>query len=1151
MTKIHLNIDGKEVEGFAGQTILTVAKENGIEIPTLCYDPRLEIFGSCGICVVEAEGSPKLLRACATEIADNMVIHTETARVRESRKTNLELLLTEHSGDCRPPCALACPAQTDCQGYVGLIANGEYEEALKLIKDKIPLPAAIGRVCPHPCEAACRRRLVEESVSILHLKRYAADLDLGKVQPYLPACAPATGKRVTIIGGGPGGLSAAYYLRQQGHEVTVYEAMPRLGGMLYYGIPEYRLPKDVLEREIALIEQLGVTVRLNTKIGRDIPFETLRDQYDAVIIAIGAWQSTALRCSGEELPGVYGGIDFLRKYVANEPLTVGRQVAVVGGGNTAMDACRTAIRLGAEKVCNIYRRTKSEMPAEDSEIQEAEEEGVTFRYLVSPLALEPGDDGRLAQMRLQIMELGEPDSSGRRRPVPVEGKEEILAVDTVIAAIGQGVDPAQLGEVALTKWRTIEADSESFTTNLPGVFAIGDCVNDGASIAIEAIGDAKKAALAVDEYLRGRRVRLVAPYLVKRDDLTAADFENHKKEPRSHLRHLTPAERRDHFGEIVKGFDEEAAVREAARCLECGCLDYFECKLIKMSQDHAVEPTRWREQDPPHLEGADEHPFILRDSNKCVLCGLCVRFCEEVVGATALGFVERGIDTVVQPAFGQPLATSGCISCGQCVSVCPTGALQEKGVGRKAVPLSTTKVASTCPFCSIGCRVEHETVGKLLVKTVPATASTGVDRGLMCGVGRFGPNLVATGERLLTPLRKRDGILQPISWHDSYVQVAKQMESIRVRGGKTAVAIGQHFSYQDASSIQQLAAELDATLFSYQHRANALADAFGFDASPNSLAELANTEFILVVGQTPLENAVVNATLRQAGRRGARIISLDSEDRADRLACAFVNGGENTDFLRQMVKHLLKDNRPVLAGREALQDSLAAVKVSEEAQAVADAYGAAKQALVVFALAELSYEAAAEIANLALLSGHIGRPRRGIVMLRQGAGSQNLAALGLMAGPSAVADSQGLLVFGEDPPAADLAAVEFLAVADSHMTPTAARADLVLPMTALTEAGGSFFNFERRLQEASPLAGPAVPRPRDICRSISAVFARDGAAGDQLDPPTILAVIDPAPIPLPDDAAHLLIYPTAPLKQPSATTNHLMAKIQVILSQLK
>ena len=379
--KIRVNIDGYEIEAQEGATILQIARENGIEIPTLCHDARVEAYGACGLCVVEVEGSPKLARACATKAADGMVIHTQGERAKQARKVALELLLSDHEGDCKAPCSLNCPAGTDCQGYVGLIANGQYREAVKLIKEKVPLPASIGRICPHPCEQACRRKMVEDPIAIAHLKSFAADLDLRSWAPYQPECAPDTHRKISIVGGGPAGLTAAYFLRTMGHSVAIYDAMPKMGGMLRYGIPQYRLPKEVLDQEIAAIANLGVTMINNAKIGDGVTLDELREGSDAVLVAIGAWTSSSMRVPGESLNGVMGGIDFLRHVALNEPSGIGERVAVVGGGNTAMDACRTAVRMGAKEVYIIYRRTRDEMPADALEIAQAEEEGVAFKFL--------------------------------------------------------------------------------------------------------------------------------------------------------------------------------------------------------------------------------------------------------------------------------------------------------------------------------------------------------------------------------------------------------------------------------------------------------------------------------------------------------------------------------------------------------------------------------------------------------------------------------------------------------------------------------------------------------------------------------------------------------------------------------------------------
>ncbi|MBQ4603269.1 MAG: (2Fe-2S)-binding protein, partial [Clostridia bacterium] len=334
MEQIKITINGKEIIGNKGDTVLKIAAANGIEIPNLCYNGNLKIYGACGICVVEAEGIPKLLRACSAVATDGMVISTNSPRVKRARNIALELIMSDHEGDCAGPCHLNCPAHTDIQGYLKQIALGNDSEAVKIIKEKISIPASIGRVCPHPCETHCRRALVEEPLSIAFLKAFAADNDLASGNPYAPEIADATGKKVAIIGGGPAGLNAAYYLRLAGHEVTIYEAMPEMGGMLRYGIPEYRLPKAVLASEVELIAKTGVVMKNNVKIGKDISFEELKASNDAVLIAIGAWKGSGVGCKGEELEGVLSGIDFLREVNMGNIPDVGKAVAVVGGGNT-------------------------------------------------------------------------------------------------------------------------------------------------------------------------------------------------------------------------------------------------------------------------------------------------------------------------------------------------------------------------------------------------------------------------------------------------------------------------------------------------------------------------------------------------------------------------------------------------------------------------------------------------------------------------------------------------------------------------------------------------------------------------------------------------------------------------------------------------
>ena len=676
MATVNLTIDGVRVSVEEGATVLAAAAKAGIEIPNLCFRDGLKPYGACGVCVVEVENCPKLLRACATRAAEGMVVRTAGERALKARKLALDLIMGDHDGDCIGPCKLNCPAHTDCQKYVKEIAEGRFADAVSTIMEVFPLPAAIGRVCPHPCETACRRKHVEESISIAHLKYFAADKVRKDGTAHPISVAPATGKKVGIVGGGPAGLTAAFKLVQKGHDVTVVDQMPEMGGMLRYGIPEYRLPKAILKAETDAIAALGVKFANNFKIGRDETFGSFRSRFDAVIVANGAWKSSSMRVKGEDVKGVWGGIDFLRAAVDGGKPEIGERVAIVGGGNTAMDACRTAVRLGAKDVFVVYRRTRNEMPADDIEIVEAEEEGVKFKFLCAPDEILCAD-GRVSGMRLQVMELGEPDERGRRKPVPVEGKFEEIALDSVIAAIGQKNDPEGFADLPQTKRGTIAADPGNFATAIPGVFACGDTVNDGAGIAIGAIGQANEAALAVDAYLNGGEYRPEKPVLSERQ-VSEKDFADRARIGRVKMPHRSPEERRNDFKEVNLGLSEEEAMSEAKRCLECGCHDYADCRLIRYAN-------RLR-SDTKRLKG-DFHPgfvetklvCIERNQRKCIGCNLCVRVCEEKAGKGILGLVDRGFKTVIRPEFRNPEAIAGCRDCCMCVEACPTGALKYIG----------------------------------------------------------------------------------------------------------------------------------------------------------------------------------------------------------------------------------------------------------------------------------------------------------------------------------------------------------------------------------------------------------------------------------------------------------------------------------------
>ncbi len=477
-----------------------------------------------------------------------------------------------------PPCRDACPIHLNAQGYVQLISEGRFTEALALIRETLPFPGTIGRICIHPCETECKRKEVDQPVSICSLKRAAADLgeEDGEVEITVDE---EKGKKVAVIGAGPAGLLAAYDLRRKGYAVTVFDAFPKAGGTLLSGIPEYRLPRAILEKETDIVSKLGVEFRFDTTVGKDIPFDQLKKEYDAIFIAIGTHISARLKIDGEELKGVVHGIDFLRAINLGEEVTVGKKVAVVGGGNAAIDAARTLLRAGAEEVNIIYRRSRREMPANETEIEEAENEGIKLHLLSNPVRL-IGEGGKVTRMECIRMKLGEPDASGRRRPIPVEGSEFMMEVDMVIPAIGQSPNAEFLGEKAgLKRARngTLNVDHTTLETGIAGVFAGGDAVTGPAS-AVEALAAGRKAAISIDRYLSGEELRKDREdEWIKPKELTVTT-KGVEKKPRVKMPTLDVAGREGNFTEVDKGFSQEEAISEAKRCLSCaGCCECMSC----------------------------------------------------------------------------------------------------------------------------------------------------------------------------------------------------------------------------------------------------------------------------------------------------------------------------------------------------------------------------------------------------------------------------------------------------------------------------------------------------------------------------------------------------------------------------------------------
>jgi formate dehydrogenase beta subunit len=463
------------------------------------------------------------------------------------------------------PCKYACPAGINVPLYVYLIGEGKYQEALAVIREKVPFPGVLGRVCIHPCEEACRRGVLNEPISIRFLKRFVADRDNGDWQQFSRKL-PPTGKKVAIVGSGPAGLTAGYYLAKAGHSVTVFEQFSEAGGMMRVGIPDYRLPREVLDGEIEVIKSVGVDIKLNTRVESvDWLFE---QGYDAIFLGPGAHSGMKLGLEGEDSPGVFDGATFLRDVNLGVKVNVGKRVAVIGGGNVAIDGARVALRLGAEKVNIVYRRTRAEMPASPEEVEAALEEGIEIIFLAAPLKVSRGHGG--LSLTCNRMELGEPDASGRRRPVPIKGSEFTMGFDAIIGAIGQAPEiPAEF-KVKTGRGNTIQADVDTLATSQPGVWAGGDAVTGPDSV-IRAIAASRKAASSIDKYLgadgiideeltQERQIGMCAG-MVEEDFAGRARVE---------MPCLPPEQVIGNFTEVELGLTEAGAVAEGKRCFQCG-----------------------------------------------------------------------------------------------------------------------------------------------------------------------------------------------------------------------------------------------------------------------------------------------------------------------------------------------------------------------------------------------------------------------------------------------------------------------------------------------------------------------------------------------------------------------------------------------------
>jgi formate dehydrogenase major subunit len=1025
MKNINITINGKSISTTTGKTILEVINDHKIDhIPTLCHDDRLEPYGSCFVCVVEVKGMNRLVPSCSTPVSEGMEITTNNERIASSRKTALELLLSNHYADCIGPCIDNCPAHVDAQGYIALISMGKHHEALKLIKESNPLPLSIGRVCVRDCEEVCRRCYVDDPVAINFLKRYVADEDLANM--WKPELKPGSGKKVAIIGGGPAGLTTAYYLTKEGHACTIFEKLPKMGGMLRYGIPSYRLPREILDAEIKWIADLGVALKNNTELGKDFTIDDLKDQgFDAIFLGIGAHKASRMRLDREdEISGIYGGIDFLREMETEGTKSLHGHVVVVGGGNTAIDAARTSLRCGAEEVSIVYRRSLNEMPAHRAEIEAALEEGVDIKFLTLPKALKD-TKGHIDGIECMKMKLEEVKDGGRPKPIPIEGSEFFLPCDFLISAIGQGIEDTFLKQgttVETNKWFEVQVNDQTMETSIEGIFSGGDVVT-GPLTAISAIGQGKKAALAISEFLsKGKataRPKKFLSFKHKFGKISDAEFELCEKIDRVKMPELSLNDRQQNFEEVEVGLTDKQVEIEPVRCLECGCSEYFDCDLRKLSDDFQIEIDDYL-GEVRKFKIDNTHPFIQLDPNKCINCGKCVRTCGEILKVSALGFVNRGFKAVVKPSMEKSLLETNCIGCGNCIDACPTGAISEKFPFKVLGTLPKHDHQSICNFCSIGCKINYKVIdhNTYYIANTTEKILDGVNNGYLCVKGRFGHRYLNGNHKVHIPLVRRNGQLHQVEMTEALETTAKRIKEISTKYGPDSVAVmvSPKMSNEELYILQKFSRTAlgnnNISSFSnelYDVEVGALDSMLGATVSTLPIDAIDKSDVIVVINSNLSdENMIMELRIKQAQKKGAKLIVFNSaEIGLVKYADLWIDSkkGTHTILLNGLLNEIQKRNDRKLTGSQSFLSDFDPELMSDFTGISEEKYRELVELLdkessnIVFvynldSIKEKSNNDLQAIGNFLALTDRIDKKDNGLILLREFANSTGLIDMG-------------------------------------------------------------------------------------------------------------------------------------------------------------
>jgi len=914
--------------------------------------------------------------------------------------------------------------------------------------------------------------------------------------------------------------------------------------MLRYGIPPYRLPNELLDAEVKRITGLGCRIHYNKKLGDNLSYREIKQKYHATVLTIGSQKGTGVGCPGDDAGNVLSGIDFLRniEMTGQKPDFSGKTVAVVGGGNTAMDCCRTAMRLGAERVMVVYRRTEKEMPANPIEIHESQEEGIEYLFLNNPVNISKDESGNIKSMTLIRMELGEPDASGRRRPVPVEGSEYDIVVDYLLAAIGQKTQVdfiddintyAGKGALQVNRWGDISTNPQTLQTGIENVFAAGDGVTGPATL-IEAIAQARIASLSCHQYLSDEPV-IPGPkeFISKKDNFReqkASEYSGRfARQARMEMPLIPPAERKN-FKEIELGYTKEMAHNETSRCLECGCSEYFSCDLKTLCDEYGADQKRY-EGDFKSYDIKFDHPYIEIDANKCILCSRCVRICRDIVGANALGLVNRGFDTYVAPSMGKSLTDTSCESCGLCISACPTGAITENNTFKPG-PVRLEQNTDICNYCSLGCTLNYESHGGFTWK-ITGSEGRANPHGNLCRFGKFGYSYLNKSERITTPLLRKDGSFTRITFDEAFEIIREKIAE--VLPDENTFFAGARLSNEELYLIQRFARGAVKTnninSFHYLGRGNA----YRTSSDQNTpLSQLPMASRIYLLGtDIHRENAVAGFMVNHARNfKSVPVcyINLNKGSALEKKADVVIHVESYYALIKAIIHYLLKGNKQnnlfikdhckgfhkyrkqILS--EDYKGWIEASGLDQNTiEELADQYNLEQNAVLIFSEKNISGNEARELRNLALIAGKLGKTASGLICLKEKNNSQGLWDMGIapsvtcglrdindpglinelektwntgLLPDSAHEDTIELLmdgmiknifIFGEDPVGCAVYREEieawfenfsFVVVQDYFMTETANMADLILPSSFPVELYGSFTNTQRMVQEFVP-----------------------------------------------------------------------------------